>query len=206
VIPQGVIAPDSVRLVLKQVFSGQAYLWSERSHPLAFLGRWLQWLVNQLAELATHHPGAYYALLCGLIVVLVAIMVHAGWIVWQSMRARRRDEAAGLPAVRRAYGPAWHLAEFRRLAGLGRYTEALAHRFMALVSELQAPAGPMLDASRTPAEHARAAQLDPTGRVKMELLVDELYRRLFGGAPCTAEDLGAFDGLAVEVGAHRAAR
>lgn len=204
-IAQGLIAPDSVRLVLKQVFSDRAYAWNEREHPLAFLGRWLQWLINQLGDLATHHPGAYYALLCALVVVLAAIMVHAGWIVWQSVRARRRDEGAGPPVTRRAHDAAWHVAEFRRLAAAGRYTEALAHRFMALVTELQASAT-LLDASRTPAEHARAAQLDPTGRAKMELLVDELYRRVFGGAPCTAAELSAFDGLAAEVGAHRAAR
>jgi hypothetical protein len=88
---------------------------------------------------------------------------------------------------------------------MGRYTEALAYRFMALVSDLHARASLTLDASRTPAEQARAVRLDATGRAKMALLVDELYRRLFGGAPCTAEDLGAFDGLAAEVGAHHAA-
>ncbi len=205
-IPQGVIAPDSVRLVLREVFSDRAYAWNEREHPLAFLGRWLRWLISQLGDLATHHPGAYYALLCALVVVLAAIMVHAGWIVWQSMRARRADEGTGPPAAGGVHDAAWHLAAFRRLAATGRYTEALAHRFMALVSELHGPATTPLDASRTPAEHARAVQLDPAGRAKMELLVDELYRRVFGGAPCTAEDLGAFDGLAAEVGAHRAAR
>ena len=203
-IPQAVIAPDSVRLVLKQVFSSRAYTWNERGQPLAFLGRWLRWLTDRLGDLATHHPAAFYVLLCALVVVLAAIMVHAGWIVWRSVRAGRREEGPS-PVAGRARDAVWYLAEFRRLAGMGRYTEALAYRFMALVSDLHARAALPLDASRTPAEHARAVRLDPTGRAKMALLVDELYRRLFGGAPCTPEDLGAFDGLAAEVGAHHAA-
>jgi hypothetical protein len=204
VIPQAVIAPDSVRLVLKQVFSDRAYTWSDRRHPLAFLGRWLRWLMERLTDLAERHPGAFYALLGALVIVLVAIMVHASWIVWRSVQARRREEGTGRPLPGRARDAAWYMAEFHRLAGTGRYTEALAYRFMALVSDLHARAALTLDASRTPAEQARAVRLDPTGRAQMTTLVDELYRRVFGGAPCTAEDLGAFDGLAAEVGHHAA--
>jgi hypothetical protein len=204
VIQQAAIGPDSVRAVLGRVFSDRAYTWTDRRNPLAFLGEWVRWLAARLTDLAMHHPGAFYALLCALVVVLAAIMVHAGWIIWRSVHARQHEEGRVPARGGRARDAAWYMAEFRRFAEAGRYAEALAYRFMALVSDLNARAALAVDASRTPAEQAHAVRLDPAGRVKMERLVDELYRRVFGGAPCTVDDLGAFDGLAAEVRQHAA--
>jgi hypothetical protein len=206
VITQGPVSPDSVRAVLKAVFRDPAYAPTHRLDLLGVVKRWLGWLAEQLDRLATRQPALFYALLIALVAVLVAILVHVGYIVWRSVRARQRDEVEGPVAARRARDAAWHLAEFRRLAAAGRYTEALAHRFMALVVGLHAQAALKFDASRTPSEQARVVPLDAAGRAMIERLVDDLYRRLFGGVPCTADDLGVFDGLAAQVEAHGAAR
>lgn len=205
-ITEGPVSPDSVRSVLKAVFRDPAYAWTRPPDLLGLLKRWLAWLSQQLDRLATLHPAVFYVLLFVLVAVLAAIMVHAGYIVWLSVRARQRGAAEGPVLTRRARDAAWHLAEFRRLAAAGRCTEALAHRFMALALGLQAQAALKFDGSRTPAEQARVVPLDAEGRAMIERLVDDLYRRLFGGTPCTATDLGAFDGLAAQLEAHGAAR
>jgi hypothetical protein len=206
VITQGPVSPDSVRAVLRAVFRDRAYEWRHRLDLLGLLSRWIGWLNDQLARLAARHPAVFYALLFVLVAILAAIMVHVGYLVWQSVRARQHGAMEGPVRTPRGRDAAWHLAEFRRLAAAGRCTEALAHRFLALTVALHAAAALRFDASRTPAEQARAVPLDPDGRAMIDRLVDDLYRRLFGGSPCTPADLGTFDGLAGQVEAHRAAR
>jgi hypothetical protein len=201
VITQQPVAPDSVRATLDRVFAAPAYAWRPRRDPFAFIREFLADVRELLAGLAAHHPVTFRVVLFALVAVLVVILVHFGYLVWQSLRTREREPGAERPglAVR---DDAWHLAEVRRLVGEGRYAEAIAHRFAALVFALHRRAALRLDTSKTPAEYATEARLDAAGRRTMGVLVDDLYLRLFGGATSGADDVHRFDELAVEVMGH----
>ncbi len=199
-------AADSVRAALRDVFADPRYAWTERRGGLVALVRgWLRALQEWMARLEAGHPVVYYLLLVVATAVLLAILVHFAYLTWQALHphAPERGGVAGraLP-VRDA---AWHRAAYRRLLAEGRFVEALAERFAMLVSELQQSAIVRLDPSKTPAEYAAEARLDAAGRGVMTGLVDELYRRLFGGAACTADDVARFDDRAAELARYRAA-
>ena len=56
--------------------------------------------------------------------------------------------------------------------------------------------------SKTPAEYLREAQLDAAGQSGLAELVWALYRHLFGGVPCAADDWVAFDHAAESLSFH----
>ena len=76
-----------------------------------------------------------------------------------------------------------HRIRAEALAREGRYAEALAHRFAALICDLDEVKAVAIHPSKTPAEYAREARLDPAGRVTIAALVARLYAHLFGAAP-----------------------
>src|SRR5213076_2595780 len=98
-------------------------------------------------------PARYYLLLAAMTLVLLAILTHLTWVVWRSLRPR---DAVGVPTPNTAppQGAAWHLAEARRLGAVGRFAEALAHRFLAAVLDLDGQRVVQFHPSKTPAEYA----------------------------------------------------
>lgn len=199
------VPADSLRAVLRAVFAGRAYEWRPR--------RTWTWLVDLFRRVgdwldALHiaHPVVYYALLGVMTAVLLAIVAHFSYLVWRSLRP-----SLPAPGVAASAAPnrdaRWHLAEARRLGTAGRYAEALAHRFVALVLELDERRAVRFHPAKTPAEYVQEARLDDAGRSELALLVTRLYRHLFGGAPCGPDDWGFFDRTASAVVAnHVAAR
>src|SRR5439155_16915477 len=79
----------------------------------------------------------------------------------------------------------------------GRYAEALAHRFVSLILELERRHALTFHPSKTPAEYVREARLDESGRASLADLVARLYRHLFGAVPCDANVYREF-GVAAE--------
>ncbi|MGD2134869.1 MAG: DUF4129 domain-containing protein [Gemmatimonadales bacterium] len=202
--PTQAISADSLRAVLRQVFASSEYQWEVRRDPLQFLRDAFARVVTWLQQLEAAHPVAYWALVGMMVVLLVAIVVHVGYVLVQVLRPAegRRAGAATSVVVRDA---AWHLREAQRLAANGRYAEALGHRFTALLLDLDRRNLVRFDASKTPAEYLDEAELDEPGRGAMRTLVSALYRHVFGGAPCTADDVDAFHRLAGTVARHRVA-
>lgn len=193
--------PDSLRAALERVFAAPEYRWEIRRHPLEFLlelfGRVIAWFL----QLEESHPVAFWVLIGLLLVVLVAILSHMAYLVWRALRVRQAvAPVAGAPPPRR--DAAWHLAEAARHASAGRYREALAHRFLALVLELDRVQAIRFHPSKTPAEYLAEARLDGPARDVLTALVHALYRYLFGGAPCAADELDAFDRRAGELTTH----
>ena len=189
------VDPDSLRAALRVVFTGREYRWTEPSSTWTWLmARW-QLLLDWLESLRVAYPVRYYVVLGALTLVLVAIVAHLTWVVWRSLRPV--DQA---PAPAQAAPPprdaAWHLAEALRLGAAGRFVEALAHRFLAVVLDLDRRRVVQFHPSKTPAEYATEARLDETGRSELAELVASLYRHLFGGAPCDAEQWQRFDARA----------
>ena len=189
------VAPDSLRAVLREVFRAAEYRWRA---PAPRGTGWLADLVGQMVvwldRLREAHPERYYALLAVLTLVLLVIAAHLAWVVWRSLRApvAAAPESGG-PGPRPGRDAAWHLAEARRGSAAGRYAEALGHRFAALVLELDRRRALGFHPAKTPAEYAAEARLDAAGRAALAQLVQALYRHLFGGLPCGPAEWEAFD-------------
>src|SRR5262245_35759871 len=124
---------DSLRAVLDSVFAKPEYHWIERRDSLAFIARWLGGLSRWLTALRDAHPLGFRLLLAGLVVVLVASLVHAGWILSRAIRGPGTGiRNPGAPvAVRR--DRAWYRSLADRLASEGRFAEAMQAEFLALV-------------------------------------------------------------------------
>ncbi len=197
-------AADSVSAALNRVFSDTKYDWEASSDPFGFLRELLYDLAMWLEGLRESHPAVYVVFLGLLTGVLLAILVHFGYLVWRALRPRalpEGDRSAAAPDWRDA---AWHVNEAARLATLGRYAEALAHRFTALILELDARQALKFHPSKTPAEYSAEARLDERDRGALNELVAALYRHLFGGAPCSAQDLDSFDRRAAALATYDA--
>ncbi len=196
--------PDSLRAALERVFAAPEYHWEIRRRPLEFLFELFGRVVAWFAQLEEAHPVAFWVLVGVLLAVLVAILSHIAYLVWRALRPRQAvAPAAGAPPQRR--DAAWHLTEAARYAGVGRYREALAHRFLALVLELDRVQAVRFHPSKTPAEYLGEARVDASAREHLRGLVQSLYRYLFGGAHCSADELAAFDRRAGELTTHVAA-
>jgi len=189
-VPQAV-DPDSLRAALDAVFRSREYRWGEASSAWLWLAERWQRLLEWIDALRVTSPPRYYLLLTALTVVLLAIISHLVWIVWRSLRPR---EAARAPAAVAAPLDAdWYLSEARRLGAAGRFAEALAHRFMAALLDLESRRALQFHPSKTPAEYVAEARLDDAGRSALAALVASLYRHVFGGAPCDADQWRQFD-------------
>jgi uncharacterized protein DUF4129 len=200
---QGVL-PDSLREALREVFARPEYQWNERPDPL-------QWVLNLWSRLlgwfdALHqaHPAGFQVLLTVMALVLGGLVAHMGYVIWRITRPTVRTPAAG-PQAAGATGlgdARAHRARAEELARAGRYAEALAHRFVALVLELERRRALAFHPSKTPAEYVEEARLDAAGRASLAELVARLYRHVFGGVPCDARVYREFGAAADELGGH----
>lgn len=183
---------DSLRAVLDSVFAAPDYVWVERTPPLAFLSRWLEGLSRWLQATREAHPFEFRLLLGALVILLVLILVHAGWILFQTIR--RSDTAgtglAGAVVIRRDH--AWYRREADRLAAQGRYAEAMQADFLALVLALDAADLLRFHPAKTPAEYCREPRLAPSVREDFRELVHTLYGYAFARWPCEAGDFEAW--------------
>ena len=180
------------------VFSRTEFQWVERHRVLSWLiqqwNNFREWL-NRLAE---QHPVGYNIGLGLLSIVLVALVVHIGYVIWRIVRPGARtgmQAAASRPG--NIVNAAWHLARAEQLARAGHYAEALAHRFLAAVLELDRIGALRFHASKTPAEYVGEARLDETGRASLAQMVAQLYRHLFGAVPCDEREYQSF-GIAAQ--------
>lgn len=171
--------------------AARAYDWQSTRDPWAALRRALTRLMVALADLHTRHPAIFWAVLVVCVVVLVAIVVHMSYVVMRALTPARRP-AETIATPRPVRDAAWHLAESERLRREGRYADALAHRFAALLRVLQHAGALEVQPSKTPAEYVREAALDDARRDELGSLVRSLYTVLFGGAVCDSTALDEF--------------
>ena len=131
------------------------------------------------------HPGVFDVFTAVLVVLLVGLLAHISYVVWRIVRptARTAGTAAPSPGLRLADARA-HLNRAEELAREGRFTEALAHRFVAVLLELERARALTFHPSKTPAEYVGEARLDAAGRESLAGLVARLYRHVFGAVPC----------------------
>ncbi|HEY8019746.1 MAG TPA: DUF4129 domain-containing protein [Thermoanaerobaculia bacterium] len=129
--------------------------------------------------------------------VLLALL--AAWVIQEAglRRARRRAPlaltAASSPSVEGSARPAageTSAGDAHRLAGQGRYAEAVHALLLAAIRQLAARSSKPPDPSRTSRELARTLPLEPGARAAFGELVAAVERSLFGGA---AVDRQGFD-------------
>lgn len=181
-------AADSLRAVLDSVFAGRDYTWVEKPDPLATLWRWMEVVQRWFADLRETHPLGFRLVLLGLLLLVVAMFVHAGWVFLRAVRAGARDGGA-LPEVSvQRRDRAWFVREADRLAAQGRYAEAIQADFLALVLALEAYRLLKFHPSKTPAEYGMEAQLAGSAREEFRELVRKLYGYAFARRPCGAAD------------------
>jgi hypothetical protein len=199
-------AADSVRAVLRAIFAGPQYRWAVRRTFADVLRGLLQRIQDFLDHLLASHPITFIALMLTLALVAVLLFTHMALTVRRAFRRGAPtpvDTSVPLPATRDA---AFHLSEAKRLAAAERYAEALSHRFLALVLQLEERKAVTVRPSRTPAEYAREVRLDGEGRAGFSALVATLYAALFGRGEVDAAAFDAFDRSASSVVQHAQAR
>ncbi len=177
------------------MFARPEYHWVPRRHPLQWLSHWLHALQAWLNRLDETHPTLFQVFLWGATVLLLAILVHFGYVAWRIYRStvHRAGPTSVAPGLRLEDARA-HLRRAEELARAGRYAEALAHRFTAVILDLEGARALHFHPSKTPAEYAGEAALDAAGRATLTALVVRLYRHVFGAVPCDAQgyrDFGA---------------
>ena len=196
------IPADSVRRVVESVFAQRDYEWVARREPLRWLKQLWYSFIEWIDSFSQANPFGYNALVVALTLVLVVLLAHIAYVVWrvtrQSARTARPDAGGGGII----HDAARHLARAEELARAGRYVEALGHRFLAVVLELDRAHALKFHASKTPAEYLWEARLDDTGRVSFRVLVAELYRHLFGAVPCADAEYRAFGEAAQQLTKH----
>jgi hypothetical protein len=207
VLGQGV-PPDSLRAALREVFARPEYRWNERPDPWGWIVAVWYRVLDWLDAVQRGHPAGFKVLLALSALVLVGLLAHMGYVVWRITRPTARTPAGGAGAGAGGIGgPVLADARARRvraeeLARAGRYAEALAHRFVALVLDLERRRALAFHPSKTPAEYVGEARLDAAGRASLAELVARLYRHLFGGVPCDAGGYREFGAAADELGRH----
>lgn len=190
------------------MFSAPRYHWVARRHPLQWLSdlwtRFLDWV----DRVNSAHPTLSWLLFFAALALLALLLTHIGFTMWKVYSATSRPTDA---AVRGAAGVVLQDARAHRvraeaLARAGRYEEALAHRFAALICDLEEAKAVTVHPSKTPAEYAREARLDATGRVTLAGLVSILYAHLFGAEPLDERQYREFGSTAdlvlPHVGSH----
>jgi Domain of unknown function (DUF4129) len=187
-----------------EVFARPEYDWVERQRVVSWVIRQWNNVTAWLDQLANQHPVGYAVGLTLVALVLVALLVHITYVVWRIVRpgARTGKAAAALPGGV-ILDAAAHLARAEDFARAGRYAEALAHRFLAVVLELDRRKALRFHISKTPAEYVGEARLTDTGRASLAGLVAQLYRHLFGAVPCDASGYETFRATAQELARGR---
>jgi hypothetical protein len=166
------------------------------------IGRLVEWLGNAQDS----HPAAFRVLLATLVVALLGLLGHIAYVVWRITRPTARTPGhAGAPGQLAIDDARAHRERADQLARAGRYAEALAHRFVAVVLELDRRHALKFHPSKTPAEYVSEARLDPSGRASFGDLVGRLYRHVFGAAPCDEQAYREFAADADLVFEHVAA-
>ncbi len=192
------MTPDGrLRAVLDSVFTAPAYHWSKHPDPWQWVRDWLYRIVDWLLALRTEHPASFKLVLAAAGIVFVAILVHAGCILWRTIgRATGADASTHETAQADARDAEWHFRQADAAAAAGRYREALRLVFAGVVLRLDALGTVHRTAGKTPAEYAREARLAGEDRARLGELVSALYRHLYAGVPCGPEDYARWRGSA----------
>jgi uncharacterized protein DUF4129 len=189
------VPADSLRAVLDSVFAGSAYQWVEPPRPFAFLGRWWRALEDWLTAFREGNPHLFEVFFWCLVLILVMVLVHASYVMFQTIRAAGTPEESRLPRPSEQHDAAWYRRGAERLAAEGRFLEAMPLDFLALILELDARQVVRFQGSKTPGEYAAEAQLPEEQRAVLREAVRGLYGHVFAEIPCGPDEYLAWRDL-----------
>jgi hypothetical protein len=191
---------------LEDVFARPEYTWRIQRGPLDWLRDLWYRLLDWIGGVQTAHPAGFKVLLVVLIVALLGLLVHIAYVVWRITHptAGTPRTVAAAPGLRLEDAHA-HRHRAHELARAGRFAEAVAHEFVALLLDLERRKAVSFHPSKTPAEYVGEARLDAPGRESLADLVGRLYRHLFGALPCDERAYREFAAAAALVSRHVAA-
>lgn len=199
------VPADSVQRAVREVFARPEYRWGKPGHLLQWLEYWWRKLLSAFASLDSGHPVLARVIFWIALVALLGVLVHFGLVAWRIYRATvRPPRAATTPTGMRLEDARAYRDRADAMARDGRFTDALAYRFIALLLELERSRALQFDPSKTPAEYIREARLDAEGRASFVVLVERLYRHVFGAEPCDAHTYYEFGAAAQGVTEHAA--
>ena len=203
----GVVPPpaDSLRRAVTEVFARPEYRWATGKSPGQWVVEQILRFLDWLGRAETSHPAAFKALLVVLVVALLVMLAHMAYVVWRITRPTARTPGATATPALLVEDAQTHRARADQLARTGHYAEALAHRFVALLLELERREALTFHPSKTPAEYVGEARLDAAGRASLGQLVMQLYRHVFAAAPCDEQAYREFAAQADLVFQHVAA-
>jgi hypothetical protein len=190
------ISDDSLRAVLDTVFAAPAYVWVDQPQPFQLLRTWWGRLADWLVTARTDHPLLFQILVLALAAVLIAILVHAGYVFQQTLRAAARRDSTAVDSTTPRRDAAWFLAAADQAAAAGRHREALRLAFDALVVRLDAMGSVRWGPGKTARDYTREARLLPPDRDRLGGIVGLLYRHVYSGAPCGPREYAVLRGAA----------
>jgi len=193
---------DELREVFRQIFSAPEYQWDRPRSLFDVIGDWMDRVTEFFQRLHESHPFGYYVVVAMLSAVLVVVLIHFAYIIWRVLVPPPVSQTSGSGKAAVPRGSGWYLQQSQRLVENGRYAEALAHRFQAMLLTLDRHRAVSFHPSKTPAEYLDELRLDEDGRGTFARLVRVLYRHLFGGAPCTEADVQNFNEVAALLEGH----
>lgn len=195
---QGVVVPDSLRPLLDSVFRAPEYRWVTRPNLFGPLIEQWQRFMNWLSGLSTAAPALYWLLIIGLVVLLVVIVVHASWVMVQTLKAAGapggNDPAAAPAEVR---GARWYRRQAERLAAEGRFAQAMQADFVGLVLELDQRGQLRFHPSKTPYEYIAELRGNETARSEFGGMVQSLYGYAFAGLACGPGEFAEWHSLSL---------
>jgi len=189
------VSADSLRVVLDSVFTAPAYQWVEPPRPFAFLGRWWRALEDWLAAFREGNPQLFEVFFWTLVVILVLVLVHASYVMFQTIRAAGASSESSLPEPLEQRDAAWYRRRAEVLASEGRFLDAMPLDFLALMLELDARQVVRFQGSKTPGEYAAEAQLPEEQRALLREAVRGLYGHVFAEIPCGSDEYLAWRDL-----------
>ncbi|UCG87005.1 MAG: DUF4129 domain-containing protein [Gemmatimonadota bacterium] len=197
---------EAIRDALQQVFSGPEYQWDQPRSLFDVVGGWLNDVVEALQRLHASHPLGYYILVGLLTAVLLAVLTHFAYVLWQVVKPQPKPTPQATDRTSGSRGPRWYLHRAHQLMLSGQYVEALGFRFRSLVLTLDRRQVLSFHPSKTPAEYLSEVKLDSEAENAFMYLVMELYRHVFGAVPCTAADVQRFHATAAALEGHAPSR
>ena len=145
-------------------------------------------LLDGLSGLQDSAPVLFWLVMAGLMLVLLAIFAHAGWVVYRAVGpgSARRELGAAAARRRRAGDPDRVLGAALARAETGDYRGAVPLLYLSLLYELDLRGLLRLDPAATNREAASQLRLPEPRRLSRRLagLAD---RALYSRRPCTEE-------------------
>jgi hypothetical protein len=191
VLGQGIPA-DSIQRALARVFERPSYSWVERRTIREWVRERWRDSIDWLNGVEQSNPALFKVMMAALIVLLVVLVAHIAYTLWRVLRRAPPAPVAAVTGVAVVGDMRAHFRQADALAAAGRCAEALGHKFLGLVIELDRLRALRFHPSKTPAEYIGEVRLDPPGRESLADVVARLYRHVFGAQPCDAEAYRAF--------------